>query len=97
MASPHVRSSGAAGPRPQLPAFCRSRRPVVTVTASSIANLCLLVLLGLVFQLSTLLLVIAGPVPPRLSPATVTNHFRPDPDPNSALNGPVTASPISDR
>jgi hypothetical protein len=57
----------------------------------------LLVLLGLVFQLSTLLLVLAGPVPPRLSPATVTNHFRPDPDPNSALNGPVTASPISDR
>ncbi len=97
MASPHVRSSGAAGPRPQLPAFCRSRRPVVTVTASSIANLRLLVLLGLVFQLSTLLLVLAGPVPPRLSPATVTNHFRPDPDPNSALNGPVTASPISDR
>jgi hypothetical protein len=97
MASPHVRSNGAAGPRPQLPAFCRSRRPVVTVTASSIANLRLLVLLGLVFQLSTLLLVIAGPVPPRLSPATVTNHFRPDPDPSSALNGPVTAVPISDR
>jgi len=65
------------------------------VTASSIANLRLLVLLGLVFQLSTLLLVIAGPVPPLLSPATVTNHFRPDP--SSALNGPVTASPISDR
>jgi len=81
MASPHVRSNGAAGPRPQLPAFCRSRRPVVMVTASSIANL--------------RLLVIAGPVPPRLSPATVTNHFRPDP--SSALNGPVTASPISDR
>ncbi len=97
MASPHVRISGAAGPRPQLPACCRSRRPVVMVTASSIANLRLLVLLGLVFQLSTLLLVIAGPVPPRLSPATVTNHFRPDPDPNSAVNGPVTASPISDR
>jgi len=95
MASPHVRSNGAAGPRPQLPAFCRSRRPVVMVTASSIANLRLLVLLGLVFQLSTLLLVIAGPVPPLLSPATVTNHFRPDP--SSALNGPVTASPISDR
>jgi len=51
----------------------------------------------LLFQLSTLLLVIAGPVPPRLSPVTVTNHFRPDPDPNSTLNGPVTASPISDR
>jgi hypothetical protein len=99
MASPHVRSSGAAGPRPQLPAFCRSRRPVVTVTASSIANLRLLVLLGLLFQLSTLLLVIAVPVPPRLAPATVTSLscFHPDPDPSSALNGPVTSSPISDR
>ena len=92
-----MRSNGAAGPRPQLPAFCRSRRPVVTVTASSITNLRLLVLLGLLFQLSTLLLVIAGPVPPRVSPATVTNHFSPDPDPSSALNGPVTPSPISDR
>ena len=99
MASPHVRSNGAAGPRPQLPAFCRSRRPVVMVTASSIANLRLLVLLGLLFQLSTLLLVITGPVPPRLAPATVTSLscFDPDPDPSSALNGPVTSSPISDR
>ena len=99
MASPHVRSNGAARPLPQLPAFCRSRRPVVMVTASSIANLRLLVLLGLLFQLSTLLLVIAGPVPPRLAPATVTSLscFHPDPDPSSALNGPVTSSPISDR
>ena len=99
MASPHVRSNGAAGPRPQLPAFCRSRRPVVMVTASSIANLRLLVLLGLLFQLSTLLLVITGPVPPRLAPATITSLscFHPDPDPSSALNGPVTSSPISDR
>jgi len=99
MASPHVRSNGATGPRPQLHAFCRSRRPVVMVTASSIANLRLLVLLGLLFQLSTLLLVITGPVPPRLAPATVTSLscFHPDPDPSSALNGPVTSSPISDR
>jgi len=99
MASPHVRSNGAAGPRPQLPAFCRSRRPVVMVTASSIANLRLLVLLGLLFQLSTLLLVITGPVPPRLAPATVTSLscFDPDPDPSSALNGPDKSSPISDR
>ena len=76
MASPHVRSNGAGGPRPQLPAFCRSRRPVVMVTASSIANVRLLVLLGLLFPLSTLLLVIAGPVPPRLAPATVTSPKR---------------------
>jgi hypothetical protein len=69
------------------------------VTASSIANLRLLVLLGLLFQLSTLLLVIAGPVPPRLAPATVTSLscFDPNPNPSSALDGPVTSSPISDR
>jgi hypothetical protein len=69
------------------------------VTASSIANLRLLVLLGLLFQLSTLLLVITGPVPPRLAPATVTSLscFDPNPDPSSALNGPVTSTPISDR
>jgi hypothetical protein len=69
------------------------------VTASSIANLRLLVLLGLLFQLSTLLLVITGPVPPRLAPATVTSLscFHPDPDPSSALNGPVNSSPILDR
>ena len=99
MASPYGRNNGATGPRHQLPAFCRSRRPVVMVTASSIANLRLLVLLGLLFQLSTLLLVITGPVPPRLAPATVTSLscFDPNPDPSSALNGPVTSSPISDR
>ena len=77
MASPHVRSNGAVGPHPQLPAFCRTRRPTtVMVTASSLACLRGLVLLGLLFQLSTLLLVIAGPVPPRpvTSPNTV---FRP--------------------
>ena len=94
MASPHVRSNGAAGPRPQLPAFCRSRRPVVMVTASSIANLRLLVLLGLLFQLSTLLLVITGPVPPR--PATSTNTvFRPDAGSDAGELQPVT--PFSDR
>lgn len=54
--------------RPQLPAFCRTRRPTATVSVSSLAALQRLVLLVLVFQLSTLLLVIAGPVPPVLTP-----------------------------
>jgi len=95
MGSSYVSSRGG-GRRPQLPAFCRTRRPTtVAVSVSSLNALHLLVLLGLLFQLSTLLVVIAGPVPPLLLPATVTNHFRPDP--SSALNGPVTASPISDR
>jgi hypothetical protein len=54
--------------RPQLPAFCRTRRTTVTVSVSSLAALQRLVLLVLVVQLSTLLLVIAGPVPPALTP-----------------------------
>ena len=94
MASPHVRSNGAARPRPQLPAFCRSRRPVVTVSVSSLIALRLLVLLGLLFQLSTLLVVIAGPVPPR--PVISSSHdFRPDAV-SSAAGVPLLQS-LSDR
>jgi hypothetical protein len=94
MASPHVRSNGAAGPRPQLPAFCRSRRPVVTVSVSSLNALRLLVLLGLLFQLSTLLVVIAGPVPPR--PVISSSHdFRPDAVSSTA--GVPLLQPLSDR
>jgi hypothetical protein len=60
-------------PSPQLPAFCRSRRPsTVAVTASSLAAMRLLGLLGLTLQLSTLLLVLAGPVPPRPAASTST-------------------------
>ena len=94
MASPHVRSNGAAGPRPQLPAFCRSRRPVVTVSVSSLNALRLLVLLGLLFQLSTLLLLIAGPLPPR--PVISSSHdFRPDAVSSAA--GVPLLQPLSDR
>ena len=81
-------------PAPQLPAFCRTRRPTVVVTASSLAGLRGLVLLGLAFQLSTLLLVLAGPVPPR--PVTSTNAvFRPDAGTVAGELPPAT--PISDR
>lgn len=60
-------------PTPQLPAFCRSRRPsTVAVTASSLAAMRLLGLLGLTLQLSTLLLVLAGPVPLRQAASTST-------------------------
>ena len=78
-------------PGPQLPAFCRTSRPTtVMVTASSLACLRGLVLLGLLFQLSTLLLVLAGPVPPR--PVTSSNTvFR------SAVTGGSSATPLSDR
>ena len=81
-------------PGPQLPAFCRTRRPTVMVTASSLAGLRALVLLGLAFQLSTLLLVLAGPVPPR--PMASTNTvFRPDAGSDAGEVPPVT--PLADR
>ncbi len=95
MGAPHIRSNGAAGPRPQLPAFCRSRRPIITVNVSSLSALRNLVLLVLLFQLSTLLLVIAGPVPPRLSPARSTNDFRPDT--GTDVGGPFTVTLSSGR
>lgn len=82
-------------PGPQLPAFCRTRRPTtVAVTASSLASLHALVLLGVAFQLSTLLLVLAGPVPPR--PMASTNSvIRCD---AGADAGEVrTVTPLSDR
>ena len=81
-------------PGPQLPAFCRSRRPTVMVTASSLAGLRGLVLLGLAFQLSTLLLVLAGPVPPRPM-ASSNTVFRPDAGSDAGEVPPVT--PLSDR
>jgi hypothetical protein len=43
-----------------LPAFCRSRPPTTTVRVSSLRGLHRLLLLVLLFQLSTLLLVIAA-------------------------------------
>jgi len=65
------------GGKPQLPAFCRTRRPTTTVYVSSLRDIYRLLLLVLVFQLSTLLLVIAGPVPLRLTPANTTTVFLP--------------------
>jgi hypothetical protein len=81
-------------PSPQLPAFCRTRRPTVMVTASSLAGLRGLVLLGLAFQLSTLLLLLAGPVP--LRPMASTNTaFRPVAGTDAGEIPNVT--PLSDR
>ena len=89
MGSPHVTSGRGGDRRPHVPAFCRTRRPVA-VTASSLTTLRLLVLLGLLLQLSTLLLVLAGPVP--LRPGISTNTaFR------SAVAGGSSATPLSDR
>ena len=56
-------------PSPQLPAFCRSRRPsTTTVRVSTLQQLLWLLWLVLALQLSTLLLVLAGPVPAPLKP-----------------------------
>jgi hypothetical protein len=54
--------------QPQLPAFCRTRRPITsTVRLSSLRQLHWLLWLVLAFQLSTVLLVLAGPVPAPLA------------------------------
>jgi hypothetical protein len=66
----------------------------VAVKASSLASLRALVVLGVAFQLTTLLLVLAGPVPPRPVASTST-VFRPD---AGADAGEVpTVTPLSDR
>ena len=59
----HLRQAGQRRPSPQLPAFCRSRRPVTTVRVSTLQQLLWLLWLVLAIQLSSLLLLLAGPVP----------------------------------
>jgi len=62
-------------PSPQLPAFCRSRRPsTTTVRSSSLQQLNWLLWLVLALQLSTLLLVLAGPVPAPMKPRGGAPH-----------------------
>jgi hypothetical protein len=64
------------------------------VTVSSLAGLRRLVFLVLLFQLSTLLLVLAGPVPPR--PVTsASTVFHPAAGTDAGEVPPVT--PLSDR
>ena len=48
-------------PGPQLPAFCRSRRPPVLVTLANLSSLRLLLLAGLLLQITTLLLLLTRP------------------------------------
>ena len=52
------------GRSPKLPAFCRTRqRSATTVRVSSLQQLLWLLWLVLALQLSTILLLLAGPVP----------------------------------
>jgi len=62
--------------QPQLPAFCRTRRAITTtVRLSSLRQLQWLLWLVLALQLSTVLLVLAGPVPAPL--AATSGQFTP--------------------
>ena len=64
--------------QPQLPAFCRTRRPITTtVRLGDLRQLQWLLWLVLVLQLSTVLLVVAGPVPPAAAPLLAPVEIRP--------------------
>jgi hypothetical protein len=59
-------------PSPQLPAFCRTRRPITTtVRVTTLQQLLWLLWLVLALQLSTLLLILAGPVPAPVQPVAM--------------------------
>ena len=79
----------------QLPAFCRSRSPrSQLVSVNNLRNLQRLLLLVLLFQLTTLLLVVAGPVPPR--PLVSTNTALSS-DAGTAGGGAAPVTPPAER
>ncbi len=85
----HLRQGGQRRPSPQLPAFCRSRRPITTtVHVSTLQQLLWLLWLVLAIQLSTLLLLLAGPVPPRLGPRSAVADAVANPAPARAFSVP---------
>ena len=91
------RGSSSSGRRPELPAFCRTRRSGThLVGAGSLRGLYRLLLLVLVLQLSTLLLVIAGPVPPQFKEKTGSLPF-PEETASRAARVPVAQQLRSER
>jgi hypothetical protein len=63
--------------RPQLPRFCQREPRHTLVTITNLRYLHRLIWLLLLFQISTVLLVIAGPLPPRPlpnQPGSTANH-----------------------
>ena len=93
MASPYVTSSRGGGRRPQLPAFCRTRRPITTtVRVSTLQQLLWLLLLVVFLQLTTILLVLAGQGP---GPAPLRQLAVPENNPMA--NAPLAAAPGSLR
>ena len=79
----------------QLPAFCRTRSSrSQLVSVNNLRNLQRLLLLVLLFQLSTLLLVIVGPMPPRPQVSTSTVVPR---DAGTAGGGAAPVTPPAER
>ena len=79
----------------QLPAFCHSRSSrTQLVSVSNLRNLQRLMLLVLLFQLSTLLLVIAGPMPPGPQVSTSPDVPR---DAGTAGGGAAPVTPSAER
>jgi hypothetical protein len=68
-------------PSPQLPAFCRMRRPITTTVRVT------------TLQLSTLLLILAGPVPAPVRPVA-TALVLPPSGPMSAAQIPSAPTPF---
>jgi hypothetical protein len=85
----HLRPGGVnRRPSPQLPAFCRTRRRVTTtVRLSTLQQLLWLLLLVVFLQLSTILLILAGPVPAPLRSMAVPLVVPP--------NNPLTAAQLA--
>jgi len=71
MPHPHHGTPAFARRQPELPAFCRTRRQrPVTVQPSRLRWLERLLWLVVALQLSTLLLVLSGPIPSQLHPSS---------------------------
>ena len=97
MASFSAHRGSSSGRRPELPAFCRTRRcGTHLVSVNSLRGLYRLLLLVLALQLSTLLLVIAGPVPPQFKEKTGSLPF-PEEATSGAARVPVTEQLRSER
>lgn len=81
-------------PSPQLPAFCRTRRPITTtVRVTTLQQLLWLLWLVLALQLSMLLLILAGPVPAPVRPVA-TALVLPPSGPMSAAQIPSVTAPF---
>ncbi len=89
MGASTIRSARGGNRQPQLPAFCRTRRPVVVVSSASIRSLHALQVLGLLVQLSTLLLVITGTKPSPLAPVSTSTAVCPEAGMDAAGIAPI--------